>query len=139
MRWRCDVEERSTPDPGGVEPDGPRSCWLPPGNPNVTHLGVAVPVTSARDSVEHLVREEAMTPGSAGSYVAVCGRPVRAAALACPPGPRCPACTAARNTDTRSERQRDRQDRSGGWAWLNVIRRGRHRGAGATGGAPDAH
>jgi hypothetical protein len=30
-----------------------------------------------------------MAPGSAGCYVAVCGRSVRAAASACPPGPRC--------------------------------------------------
>lgn len=95
-------------------------------------------VTSSQDSVEHLVREEAMTPGSAGCYVAVCGRSVRAAALACPPGPRCPACIAVRDADAASERRRHRQCPPGLWTWLNLVRRGRHRAAGTTGGAFDA-
>ncbi|MGH3764168.1 MAG: hypothetical protein ACRDTX_03315 [Pseudonocardiaceae bacterium] len=97
-----------------------------------------VPVTSSQDSLEHLVREEAITPGSAGCYVAVCGGSVRAAALACPPGPRCPACTAVHNADAGSAPRRHRQRLAGLWAWLNLVRRGRHRAAGTTGGAVDA-
>lgn len=50
----------------------------------------AVPVTSTRDGFEHLVADTEMAPGSAGRYVALCGRSVWAAALVCPPGPRCP-------------------------------------------------
>lgn len=98
---------------------------------------VAVPVTSACDCFEHLVREEAMTPGSAGCYVTVCGRSVRAAALVCPPGPRCPACTSVRNVNAGSG-QPHRQRQTGLWAWLKLVRRGRHRAAGTTDGAPDA-
>ncbi|MGH3901988.1 MAG: hypothetical protein ACRDTA_27800 [Pseudonocardiaceae bacterium] len=56
-------------------------------------------MTSARDGFEHLVAESAMTPGSAGRYVAGCGRVVWAAALASPPRPRCPACVTVRNPD----------------------------------------
>lgn len=99
---------------------------------------VEVPVTSTRDSVEHLVREDAMTPSSAGCYVAVCGHPVRAAALAGPPGPRCPDCTAARTSHTGSQRRRHRQHRPRRWTWLTLIRRGRHQSTGTTDGARDA-
>lgn len=88
---------------------------------------VAVPVTSDRDGFEHLVAESAMTPGSAGRYVACCGRVVWAAALACPPGPRCPACVAVRNADAARAGRRRRQQ----WAWLTLVRR-RQRAAGAT-------
>lgn len=42
---------------------------------------IVVPVVSAGDGVEHLVAESAMTPGSAGRYVACCGRVVWAASL----------------------------------------------------------
>lgn len=99
---------------------------------------VEVPVTSTQDNVEHLVREEAMAPGSAGCYVAVCGRPVRAAALACPPGLRCSGCTAVRDTPTGHERRRHRQRPLGRWAWLQLARRGRVQATGTTGGAFDA-
>lgn len=99
---------------------------------------VAVPVTSARDSVEHLVHEEAMAPGNAGRCVALCGHAVLAAALVCPPGPRCPSCTAVRNADPVSERRPHRQHWSGVRGWLKLVRRPRHRGAGANGGASDA-
>lgn len=97
-----------------------------------------VDVTSARNRVEHLVREEAMTPRSAGCYVAVCGDPVQAAALACPPGPRCRTCLAVREAHARDQRRRHRQRPPGRWAWLQLPRRGRHRAAGTTGGAFDA-
>jgi hypothetical protein len=41
-------------------------------------------VTSSWDGFEHLVVEETMTPQHAGRCVALCGRTVWAAALACP-------------------------------------------------------
>jgi hypothetical protein len=119
-------------------PDDLRSRRVPPSNPNPTRSGIAVPVTCARDSVEHLVCEEAMTSRSAGCYVAVCGRSVRAAALACPPGPRCPACTTVLYADRGSERRRHRQRSHGLWAWLNLVRRRRHRAAETTDGPFDA-
>ncbi|MGH3823495.1 MAG: hypothetical protein ACRDRA_11800, partial [Pseudonocardiaceae bacterium] len=56
-------------------------------------------MTSALDAFEHLVAEEAMAPGNAGRYAALCGREVWAAALAAPAGPRCPVCVAVHNTD----------------------------------------
>lgn len=88
---------------------------------------VALPVTSVRDSLEHLVADEAMTPGNAGHYIALCGRDVSAAALACPAGPPCPACVTARTSDAANQRRRHRQDRPGIWAWLNPARLRRHR------------
>lgn len=97
---------------------------------------VAVPVTSACDCFEHLVREEGMTPGSAGCYVAVCGRSVRAAALVCPPGPRCPACTSVRSADAGGDRRR-RRCLPGLWVWLKPVRRRRYRAAGAMDSASD--
>ena len=97
-----------------------------------------VDVTSARDRVEHLVLEEAMTPRSAGCYVAVCGHQVQAAALACPPGLRCPVCLAVRDANARDQRRRHRRRPPGRWAWLPLPRRGRHRAAGTTGSAFDA-
>ncbi|MGH3815520.1 MAG: hypothetical protein ACRDUV_24230 [Pseudonocardiaceae bacterium] len=100
---------------------------------------VAVPVTSARDGFEHLVADAAMTPGSAGRYVSLCGRSVWAAALACPPGPRCPACVAARTPDPAMQRRRHRQRRPGVWAWLSLVWRRRHRAARTKDGAPDAN
>lgn len=103
------------------------ACWT-----------VAVPVTCARDSFEHLVADSAMTPGSAGRYVSLCGRAMWAAALACPPGPRCPACVAVRTVDTARQRRRHRQRRPGVRAWLKPIRRRHPRAVGTTDGAPDA-
>ncbi len=97
----------------------------------------AVPVTSVRDGLEHLVADEAMTLRSAGVYLALCGRAVWAAALACPPGPRCPACVAARTLG--SANRHHRQHRPGVWTWLNSVQRRRHRTAGATDGVPDAN
>lgn len=92
---------------------------------------IAVPVVSARDGLEHLVAESTMTPGSAGRYVACCGRVVWAAALACPPGPRCPDCVAARTSEPARQRRRHRQHRPGVRTWLNPVRRHHHRAAGA--------
>lgn len=92
---------------------------------------IAVPVVSARDGLEHLVAESTMTPGSAGRYVACCGRVVWAAALVCPPGPRCPDCVTARTPDPARQRRRHRQHRPGVWTWLNPVRRHHHRAAGA--------
>ena len=76
--------------------------------------------------------------GSAGRYVALCGDAVWAVALACPPGPRCPVCVAARTPDPASERHCHRQHQPGVWAWLNLVRGRHHRVAGAAGVAPDA-
>lgn len=81
---------------------------------------VAFPVTSARDGFEHLVADEAMTPGNAGCYVALCERAVRAAALACPPGPRCPACIAVRNAVPAGRQRHRRTDQRGVWARLTA-------------------
>ncbi|MGH3843026.1 MAG: hypothetical protein ACRDS0_16500 [Pseudonocardiaceae bacterium] len=108
-------------------------------NARQARRSIDVAVTSTWDGVEHLVREEAITPGSAGCYIGVCGRSVRAAALACPPGPRCPDCTRARDAQAGSEQRRHSKDRSGWWAWLNRVRRARHRPARTTDGACDAH
>lgn len=118
---------RTSGQAGMTESDDARPVWR------------TVGVTSARDRVEHLVREEAMKPGSAGCYVAVCGRSVQAAALACPPGPRCPACLVVREAHARDQRHRPRQRPRGRWAWLNPARRGQHRAARTTDGAGDAH
>lgn len=98
----------------------------------------AVPVTSARDGFEHLVADEAMASGTGGHYPALCGRVVWAAALVCPPGPRCPACVAACTPDPSRQQRLHRQRRPGVWTLLNPIRGRRHRAAGATDGAPDA-
>ena len=100
----------------------------------VPHTG-ALLVTSARDGLEHLVVDEAIRPGNAGYCVAVCGRALWAAALACPPGPRCPACIAVRDVSTGSKRGRDRRHHPELWAWLNLLRRGRHRATGTAKGA----
>lgn len=97
----------------------------------------AWPVTSVRDGLEHLVADEEMAPGSAGHYVALCGRGVSAAALACPPGPPCPACLTARISHAASERQRHRQHRPGILAWLNPARLRRYSRAGKTAPFPD--
>lgn len=61
-------------------------------------------VTSVRDGYEHLVAEEAMTPGSAGRYLAMCGHAVWAAVLACPAGPPCAQCVTIHGTRTTSRR-----------------------------------
>lgn len=55
-----------------------------------------LPVTSDHDGLEHLVADDAMTPGSGGRYVAICQRRVWAAVLASSSGPPCPACAAVR-------------------------------------------
>lgn len=101
---------------------------------------VAVPVTSTRDGFEHLVADgDGMTPGSAGRYVALCGRAVWAAALVCPPGPRCRACVAVCTPEPASVRRHRREQRSRLlWAWLNPVWRLCRRAAWATEGAPDA-
>ena len=88
-----------------------------------------VAVTSAEDGLEHLVADEAMALENAGRYVALCGRAVLAAALVCPPGRPCRACVEVRTSDAASGRQ---QRRVGMWAWLNPIRRHRHRAAAPT-------
>lgn len=85
---------------------------------------IAVPVTSARDGLEHLVADEAMTLGSTGRYVALCGRSVWAAAWACPPGPECPACVTVRNA-VQVGRQRHHRTRQRG-VWTSLTARLRH-------------
>lgn len=82
----------------------------------------ALRVTSARDGREHLVTQEAMTPGSAGRYPALCGRQVWAAALTCPVGPPCRDCFAV-GTAYAAGRRRHRQRQTGVWAWLKRLRR----------------
>lgn len=62
---------------------------------------VVLGVTCGRDGYEHLVADEAMTPGCAGRYPAICGHRVWAAVLACPSGPPCPACVAVRRPQPR--------------------------------------
>lgn len=84
---------------------------------------VVVRVTSAGDGFEHLVADAAMTLGSAGCFVALCGRAVLAAALICPPGPRCPACIAVRNAVPAGRQRHRRTDRRGTWARLSALLR----------------
>ncbi len=87
---------------------------------------VAVPVTSALDGFEHLVADAVIVSSNAGHYVALCGRDVRAAALAAPPGPRCPACVAVHNVYTSDGPRHRRLTRSGAWARLTgLLRRSR--------------
>lgn len=87
---------------------------------------VAVPVTSARDGFEHLVTEDEIAPSNASRYTALCRRDVWAAALAAPPGPRCPACITVRNADTSDGPRHRRATRSGAWARLTgLLRRSR--------------
>jgi len=83
----------------------------------------AVRVTSVGDGREHLVAQEAITPGSAGQYPALCGRQVWAAALACPAGLPCRACFAVGTAYVAGSRRRRRQHQTGVWAWLNRLRR----------------
>lgn len=91
---------------------------------------VVVRVTSVRDGREHLVAEEAMAPGSAGRYPALCGHAVWAAVLTCPPGPPCRKCLALRSPRTTSGRRRHRKPRLGLWAWLSPTRRRTYEGGG---------
>lgn len=79
---------------------------------------ITVAVTSVRDGFEHLVDDAVMTPGSAGRYVALCGHEVQAAALVCPPGPRCEACVAVRNAVLADGQRHRRADQRGIWARL---------------------
>lgn len=94
-------------------------------------------VTSVGDG-RRAWRTDGMTPGSAGRYVALCGHAVWAAALVCPPGPRCRACVAARTPEPASARRHRREQRPGVWAWLKPVWRLCRRAASATEGAPDA-
>ncbi|MGQ0776930.1 MAG: hypothetical protein ACT4NY_21350 [Pseudonocardiales bacterium] len=81
-------------------------------------------MTSARDGREHLVAQEAMTPGSAGRYAALGGHRAWAAALACPAGPPCRACFAVGAAYAAgAQRRRRRQRQTGMRAWLNRLRR----------------
>lgn len=100
------------------------------GDERPTRRAVAVTVTCARDGREHVVADEAMTPGNAGRYLALCGWPVWTAALVCPPGPRCSACVAVRAADLGSARRRRRRG-FGVWAWLRPVRRRQRRAAGS--------
>lgn len=90
------------------------------GDERPVRRGVALPVTSARDGLEHLVADESMTPENAGRYVALCGRTVWAAALACPAGKPCSACIAVRRLAVVDGRRRERTDRHGMWARLTT-------------------
>ncbi|MGH3924080.1 MAG: hypothetical protein ACRDTT_14635 [Pseudonocardiaceae bacterium] len=83
----------------------------------------ALRVTSVRDGREHLVAQEAMTPGSSGRYPALCGHQVWAAALACPAGLPCPACSTVGTPYPARERRRHRRRRTGSWTWLARLRR----------------
>lgn len=62
---------------------------------------IVFPVTSMRGGYEHLVPEQAMIPGSAGRYAALCEHIVWATALACPAGPPCQRCAAIRGAGTK--------------------------------------
>ncbi|MGH3937587.1 MAG: hypothetical protein ACRDTG_02985 [Pseudonocardiaceae bacterium] len=87
---------------------------------------VVLRVTCGRDGYEHLVADEAIAPGCAGRYPAICGHRVWAAVLACPAGPPCPRCVVARRASTADE-QRGRQ--RGVWVRLLTRLRGRRRTA----------
>ena len=79
--------------------------------------GVVLRVTSMRGGYEHLVAEEAMLPGSAGRYVALCGHGVWAAVLTCPPGPPCSRCLAVRRAAV-AEKEKRMKRQAGVWARL---------------------
>lgn len=99
--------------------------------PGMTGVGdsrraLLVPVTSSRDGFEHLVVEETMRPRHGGRWIALCGYAVWAAALACPPGRRCPACSAACHADAADgpHQRRLLNRRRGAWArWVGLLRR----------------
>lgn len=93
------------------------------GDEHRVRRAVMFPVTSTRDGFEHLVAEEAMTPANGGRYVAMCGCAIQTAALACPPGPRCPACTAVRNAVPVGRQRHRRTDQRGAWARLTALLR----------------
>lgn len=91
---------------------------------------VLLPVTCCRGGREHLVAEDAIVPANAGRYTAICGHRVLAAVLACPAGPPCRYCLAARGTDQPRKRRTCPIEGQGMWArlttWLNLARRWRH-------------
>lgn len=90
---------------------------------------IALPLTSAPDGYEHLVCEDAMTTGKAGRFTTLCGRAVWAAALACPPGPRCRACLATRDIDATDGLLHRGTNQRRMWtlaAWLHRPSRARH-------------
>ncbi|MGH3930551.1 MAG: hypothetical protein ACRDTF_11315 [Pseudonocardiaceae bacterium] len=75
-------------------------------------------VTCCRDGREHLVAEDEIVPANAGRYTAACGHRVLAAVLACPAGPPCRNCLAARSADRPRKRRTCPIDRLGVMAWL---------------------
>jgi hypothetical protein len=87
----------------------------PAGVARPTRRVVALPLTRARDGYEHLIDGDAVTSGVGGRFTTLCGRAVWAAALACPPGPLCRACIAARDADATVWLQRRRKDRRKIW------------------------
>lgn len=96
------------------------------GNERRVRRTCVVSVTSAGDGLEHLVADAEMTPGNAGRYVTLCLRTMWAAALVCPPGPRCSACIAVHNADAADKPQHRRTGQRGVWAWLTArLRRPR--------------
>lgn len=74
-------------------------------------------VTSIRDGHEHRIAEDAITPGDSGRYLAVCGHPVWATALACPAGPPCPKCVTWAAPGAVGQRPHHR------WALTRVLAR----------------
>lgn len=89
---------------------------------------IALPLTSTSDGYEHLVAEDAMAAGQTGRFTTLCGSTVWAAALACPPGPGCQACIAARDTDA-ADGLRHRRAKRRMWpptAWIHRHSRARH-------------
>ncbi|MGQ0774842.1 MAG: hypothetical protein ACT4NY_10560 [Pseudonocardiales bacterium] len=82
---------------------------------------VVLPVTCCRDGREHFVAEDVIVPVNAGRYTAICGHPVLAAVLTCPPGPPCRACRTAHSTDQPHRRRTYPTEQRGVWAWLLLI------------------
>lgn len=113
--WTPSSQAPAVPPPSPLPGGFPRA-----GRPEPEGQGTVLRVTSTRDGREHLVAEEAMTPGSTGRYVAMCGHGVWAAVLTCPPGPPCSDCIVAANRDAEAVRRRHRTDRPGMWARLTA-------------------
>lgn len=84
---------------------------------------IAFPLTSTPDGYEHLVAEDAMMAEKTGCFATLCGQTVRAAALACPPGPGCQACLAVRDINAADGRRHHRARRRRRWTPTAWIRR----------------